>query len=42
MFQCSVINFVVMGWILVVRIVVMVTIGGVHVHCRERLLQLIG
>lgn len=42
MFQRPVVDFVVMGRVLVAREVVMVSIGGVHVHCRERVLKLAG
>lgn len=42
MFQRPIVDFVVMRRVLVAREVVMVSVGGVDVHCWERLLQLAG
>lgn len=42
MFQRPVVDFIVIGRVLVAREVVMVSVGCVHVHCRERLLKLAG
>lgn len=42
MFQCFIVDFVVMWRVLVVREVVMVFVGGVDVYCWECFLQLVG
>lgn len=42
MFQCFIVDFVVMWRVLVVREVVMVFVGGVDVYCWEYFLQLVG